>query len=124
MDEDSGRSPRRRAGELEADVLAALWAASRPVTAMQIRDSLGGQLAYNTVHTVVTRLAAKGLITRDPDRRGAWRPATDPVVQAAQLMAQVLNRGPDRSAVLQRFIGTLNAADETALRAMLDRNEP
>lgn len=121
MSEEPGNSPRRRAGELETDVLAALWTTDRPLTAMQIKRALGDRLAYNTVHTVLTRLAAKNLIIRDPDRRGAWRPATDPADQAARLMAQVLERGPDRAAVLQRFVGTLTAADETALRALLDR---
>lgn len=121
MSQEPGRSSRRHAGELETDVLAVLWGSDRPLTAMQIKESLPGHLAYNTVHTVVTRLAAKGLVTREPRRRGAWRPASDPADQAARLMARVLERGPDRDAVLQRFVGTLDPADEAALRAVLNQ---
>lgn len=115
---------RRRYGQLETDVLAALWSAERPLTAMQIKDALGGTLAYNTVYTVITRLAAKHLITRDANRRGAWRAAADPADQVAQVMTQALTRGPDRTAVLQRFIGRLSSADEAALRSLLAREEP
>ena len=120
---DAGRR-RRAAGQLETGVLAALWAAGGPLTAAQIQDALGGDLAYNTVHTVVTRLAGKGLISRAPGRRGAWVPAADPADQAARLMAEVLGRGADRSAVLQRFVTTLSPADEAELRTILGREEP
>lgn len=121
MGSEPGRT-RRRYGELETDVLAVLWAAERSMTAMQIKDALGGALAYNTVYTVVTRLAAKKLVTRDAHRHGAWRPASDPADQAAQLMTQVLTRGPDRTAVLQRFVSRLSSADEAALRSLLGRD--
>jgi len=47
-----------------------------------------------TVHTVMTRLAAKGLVSRAVGRRGAWLTA-DPADQAARLMAGVLLRGPE-----------------------------
>lgn len=120
QEEDSAR---RRSGELETSVLAALWAADGPLTPGEVRDRLGGDLAYNTVHTVVTRLAAKGLVVRAPRPRGAWLPAADPAEQAARLLADVLERSPDRGAVLQRFAATLSAADEAALRAVLGAEE-
>jgi predicted transcriptional regulator len=110
---------RRRSGELETSVLGALWAAGGPLTPGEVRGRLGGGLAYNTVHTVVTRLAAKGLVVRAPRPRGAWLPAADPAEQAARLLAGVLERSPDHGAVLQRFAATLSAADEAALRAVL-----
>lgn len=119
MGNEPRRGSRRQAGELETEVLAALWAADRSLTAMQIRDAVDDSLAYNTVHTVVTRLATKRMIIGDPNRRGAWRPAADPAEQAAQMMTRALARGPDRDAVLQRFVGRLNPSDKAALQTLL-----
>ncbi|MGH3825752.1 MAG: BlaI/MecI/CopY family transcriptional regulator, partial [Pseudonocardiaceae bacterium] len=44
---------RRAAGELEAEVLAALWAADGPLTAAHVRRAVSGGLAYNTVQTIL-----------------------------------------------------------------------
>ena len=38
----------REPGGLEAEVLAALWAADAPLTAGEVVEALGGGLAYNT----------------------------------------------------------------------------
>ena len=46
---------RRASGSLESEVLAALWAADKPLTAGEVVDTLGGDLAYNTVQTILTR---------------------------------------------------------------------
>ncbi|MEN3308545.1 MAG: hypothetical protein V7603_4747, partial [Micromonosporaceae bacterium] len=46
---------RRGAGELEAEVLGTLWGSKTPLTPAQLHVSLGGGLAYNTVHTILTR---------------------------------------------------------------------
>jgi len=58
---DTGRRPR---GTLEQEVVAALAAAAGPMTPAQVRDHLGGDLAYTTVMTVLARLSEKGLVTR------------------------------------------------------------
>src|SRR3977135_1309342 len=60
---------RRAAGELEAEVLAALWAADGPLTTADVRHAVGGGLAYNTVQTILVRLYDKGLIDRLADGR-------------------------------------------------------
>ena len=58
---NSARGADERHGEcaagagLEAEVLAALWAADAPLTAGEVVDALGGGLAYNTVQTILTR---------------------------------------------------------------------
>lgn len=57
------RLSRRPAGALEGDVLAALRAAKAPLTPTQVQAALG-ELAYNTIHTILTRLNEKGRVHR------------------------------------------------------------
>jgi predicted transcriptional regulator len=55
-------------GDLEADVMAVLWASKRPLPVREVRDRLaegGRDLAYNTVMTVLVRLSDKGLARRE-----------------------------------------------------------
>lgn len=115
-----GRAERRSPGQLESEVLAALWAADRALTPAEIQAELGDDLAYNTVHTILRRLHDKGLVVRDADgRRGAYRPAKDAAEMTAEAMHEVLGRGPDPIAVLQRFVTGLSPAEEAALRDIL-----
>lgn len=114
--------PRRRgAGQLEGDVLAALWAAPSPLTPVEVQASVPGGLAYNTVHTILTRLCDKGLVTRvHAGRSTGYRPTKDAAELAAEQMHAALGRGQNRSAVLQRFVTTLDAGEEAALRTLLN----
>ncbi|BBC91811.1 BlaI/MecI/CopY family transcriptional regulator [Streptomyces griseofuscus] len=115
-----GRAERRSAGELESEVLAALWATDRPLTPAEIQAEIGGGLAYNTVHTILKRLYDKGLVLRDADgRRGAYRPAKNAAELTAEAMHQALDRGPDPIAALQQFVTGLSREEERALRALL-----
>ncbi|MEW2620379.1 BlaI/MecI/CopY family transcriptional regulator [Streptomyces sp. NPDC048106] len=115
-----GRAERRSAGELESEVLAALWATDRPLTPAEIQAEIGGGLAYNTVHTILKRLYDKGLVLRDADgRRGAYRPAKNAAELTAEAMHQALDRGPDPIAALQQFVTGLSMEEERALRALL-----
>jgi len=83
-------APRRGPGELEGDVLAALWAAPGPVSPAAVQAAVAGELAYNTVHTILTRLCEKRLVTRVPAARGTrYCPTKD----AAELVAADA-RGP------------------------------
>lgn len=54
----------RGAGELEAQVITALWSAESPLTTADVHAKLGDELAYNTVQTILIRLAAKTLVQR------------------------------------------------------------
>jgi predicted transcriptional regulator len=111
---------RRGAGQLEAEILGALWATDRPLTPSEIQPRIGGGLAYNTVHTILKRLWDKGLVIRDADgRRGAYLPAKDATEHAAQTMHEVLRREPDHAAVLERFVTGLGPDDEDMLRKLL-----
>lgn len=114
------RRARRAAGELESEVLAELWAADGALTPAEIQAQLGDGLAYNTVHTIVTRLLEKGLVVHDPSgRRGSYRPAKDAAEVTAEQMHELLDRGPDRLQALERFVTALRPSDEKALRAFL-----
>jgi len=113
-------APRRGPGELEGDVLAALWAAPGPVSPAAVQAAVAGELAYNTVHTILTRLCEKRLVTRVPAARGTrYCPTKDAAELVAEQMRAALGQGSDRGAVLQRFVTSLDAADEAALRALL-----
>ena len=120
-----GIPERRGAGELEAAVLAALWAVDRPRTPAEIKAELGGGLAYNTVHTILRRLYGKGLVLRDADgRRGAYRPARDGAELTAEAMHRALDRGPDPIAALQHFVTGLTTEEARALRELLGQSPP
>jgi predicted transcriptional regulator len=112
--------PRREAGELESEVLAALWASSEAMTPGAVLKELGGSLAYTTVMTTLARLFEKGLVAR---RRSGRSYAYSPSVREADLAARrfrtMLDRGHDRDAVLQGFVGELSPDEERALRALL-----
>lgn len=120
---DHRQRPRRRGqGELEALVLSALREADGPVTAGWVQERLGGGLAYTTVITILTRLLAKGAVTRERGGRSfAWLPASDEAGLAAQRMRRVLDAERDREAVLASFVDGLGPDDERLLRALLGR---
>lgn len=111
---------RRGQGELEGQVLAALRAADGPVNAGWVRGHLGSGLAYTTVVTILTRLLAKGAVTRRREGRAfLWEPAADEAGLAALRMRKVLDGERDREAVLASFVTTLGPDDEQLLRGLL-----
>ncbi|MFJ4686676.1 BlaI/MecI/CopY family transcriptional regulator [Streptomyces sp. NPDC088789] len=118
------RRPRRRGqGELEVQVLSALREADGPATAGWVQERLGGDLAYTTVVTILSRLLAKGAVTREREGRSfAWTPASDEAGLAAHKMRKVLDASrQDREAVLASFVTALEPEDERLLRELLGR---
>lgn len=112
---------RRAAGQLEAAALEVLQAAGSALTPGEVRDRLGGELAYTTVVTILSRLHAKGVLTRLRSGRAySYAPVADEPGLAARRMRGVLEAEADREAVLARFVSGLSAADEQLLRRMLD----
>jgi predicted transcriptional regulator len=119
--EHADPGPGRRApGELEAKVLAVLQASARPLMAAAVQERLGGDLAYSTVVTILSRLHAKGVLTRTRlGRAFAYAPVADQPGLAARKMSQVLDGEDDRQAVLARFVSTLSGQDEELIRALI-----
>ena len=113
---------RRRRGGLEREVLAALAVEGGPMTPGQVRQALGSALAYTTVMTVLTRLCAKGAVTRRRAGRAyAYQVVLDEDEVTARQMQRLLDAKGDRAAVLSRFVGTLSAEDERVLVDLLRR---
>jgi predicted transcriptional regulator len=122
----------RPRGALERDVLACLAAAGRPLSPGEVRAELGDQLAYTTVMTTLSRLHAKGAISRQPAGRGyAYElpggPGAAQSSMTAHRMLRLLDAGEDRAGVLSRFVADLRPEDEellTNLLASADRETP
>ncbi|MEV4942204.1 BlaI/MecI/CopY family transcriptional regulator [Streptomyces zaomyceticus] len=113
--------PRRRGqGELEAQVLAALREAPGARTAGWVQERLGGDLAYTTVITILTRLHVKGAVSRERTGRSfEWTAVADEAGLAALRMRKVLDGEADRETVLARFVTGLSPHDERLLRDLL-----
>ena len=111
---------RRAAGALEAEVMAVLQRAGRPLNASEVQALLTSGLAYTTVVTILSRMRGKGLLTRAKEGR-SYRYA--PVSDEAGLVARRMHRTmaeADREAVLARFVDSLSDQDERLLRELLD----
>jgi predicted transcriptional regulator len=118
--EAAAAGSRRAAGQLEAAALAVLQSAESALTPGQVRDQLGGGLAYTTVVTILSRLHAKGVLTRIRSGRAySYAPVADEPGLAARQMRRVLDAEDDREAVLARFVSGLSPDDGRVLRRML-----
>jgi predicted transcriptional regulator len=105
-------------GNLETQVMEALWAADHPLTVREALDALNASrtppLAYTTVLTVMSRLADKGALARTPRGRGhQYAPAV--ADEAALAVRDVI--AAYGSAALSRFVDQASA--DPALRARL-----
>ncbi len=124
-DETAAAAGRRAAGELEAAALDVLHAAGTPLSPAEVRERIGGPLAYTTVVTILSRLHAKGVLDRRKSGRSyLYAPVTDQPGLAARRMARVLDGEADREAVLARFVSALSDRDEELLRRMLTDPDP
>jgi predicted transcriptional regulator len=117
---DRQRRARRAAGALESAVLAVLRAADGPLTPTEIQAALGRDLAYNTVHTILTRLQEKGAVARSLGSRARYMPVKGAAEEAADRMREALASSSEHREILQRFVTTLSRDEEAALRAALD----
>lgn len=115
---------RRAPGTLEAGVMTILWAADRPMTAAEVQQEIGGDLAYNTVQTILIRLHDKTLVQRRRAGRGhVYWPVQDSSTAAAAQMQAALADRLDRHAVLQQFAASLDDTDAEVLRRLLSDTE-
>lgn len=119
----SGLVTNRTLGELERTVMDAVWDAPGPVSAYDVQEQLeaaGRPLAVTTLLTVLSRLEKKGFVAADrgvrPFRYAAAASRADHV---AELMHEVLGGSGDRTAVLERFVGSVSDEDAAVLRQLL-----
>lgn len=110
-------------GELERSVMAVLWDRPDGATAQDVRGALQpAELAVTTVLTVLTRLSAKGLVTRSEDSKAhRYFAARSRAEFLSEVMADALGQAADRGAVLARFVGSMDPADADQLRRLIRR---
>jgi predicted transcriptional regulator len=102
-------------------VLAVLAASERALTPGEVQAALAQDLAYTTVMTALTRLHAKGVVTRERAGRGyAYRWSADTATFTARRMRTLLDRDADREAVLARFVAELDQEDGALLAELLE----
>jgi predicted transcriptional regulator len=116
-------------GVLERLMMDVLWDSSSPLTANELKDALASPdasatrakpLATTTVLTVLSRLEAKGFVTRDRSiRPHAYTAVMTRAAHTAGLMHEMLGQVPDRQAALARFIGTVSPQEADTLRQLL-----
>ncbi|MGW4384723.1 BlaI/MecI/CopY family transcriptional regulator [Kitasatospora sp. NPDC004531] len=124
-DGEEGGRRRRGQGELATEVLTVLHRAPGPVTASWVQEQLGGELAYTTVMTILSRLLVKQAVSRSRVGRAyVWSAAADAAGLTARRMRRLLDTEPDRDAVLASFVTALTPQDEQLLRSLLNATEP
>jgi predicted transcriptional regulator len=100
--------------------MGVLWARGEPLSAADVQEALGGDLAYNTVQTILIRLHDKALVRRRREGRGhLYWPAQGAAATAAGQMRAALADRQNRRDVLQQFAASLDDDDAEALRRLL-----
>jgi predicted transcriptional regulator len=112
-------------GELQAQAMAALWRLGAG-TVEQVRGELPSRYrgAYNTVQTVLNRLADRGLLAREREGRGyTYRP----VLSEAEYLSDAIRRtlagasSDARQAALASIIGGLRPDELAEVDALARR---
>lgn len=112
---------RRPDGELEADVLHALWQMDRPASPADVIEQMKTDLAYTSIATVLGRLCDKGLVERQ--RRGrsfAYTAATSEADLVARKIHSLLDATKDRASALAGIASGLDPDDAANLVALLN----
>ena len=109
-------------GELQSQLMGALWRLGEG-TVEQVRAALPGRYrsAYNTVQTVLNRLAERGLLDRE--RRGVsyvYRPRLGEAEYLSRAIESTLAGASSeaRNVVLANLIGSLDSEELSRLRAL------
>lgn len=114
--------PQPLQGELQAQLMNAVWALGS-ATVDEVRAELPAEYrgAYNTVQTVLNRLAERGLLSREKRGRGFAYTAT---ITEAEYLAQTIQgtlagaSADARQAALANVIGRLGPAELNELQAL------
>ncbi|MEV4318833.1 BlaI/MecI/CopY family transcriptional regulator [Actinocrispum sp. NPDC049592] len=108
-------------GDLERAVMEVLWDRTEPAVVRDVTRALADRdLAYTTVMTVLDRLAKKGFVQRQLERR-AWhyRPTASRESYIAQLMLDALSLTGDRDAALAHFARSVSSPEAQVLSEAL-----
>jgi predicted transcriptional regulator len=115
---------RRSAGQLEGEVMNALWDAEGWMTPRDVRAIVSTSrrpLAYNTVMTILVRLWQKGMVDRRLSGRSfEYRPRSGREEWTATRMQELLHTAADPALTLQHFVSGITSREATALRRFLD----
>ena len=106
--------------------MEAIWSASRPVPVREIVDALNERrsdpLAYTTVMTVMNRLVAKNVLTRQGERRSYVYEATAPDAAGIAVRDVIRTHG---DAALAHFVDEARADPDVLdrLRGLLTHDD-
>ena len=120
-------SGRRAMGELEGQVLAALWDGEDWMTPRAVLEALAVEppLSYSTVRTIVERLWKKGVLERRPEGKGfAYHTVVGRAERTAHRMVALLDASADSDAALAAFLSGLGSRRRSRLRRLLDGEQP
>jgi predicted transcriptional regulator len=109
-------------GELQTQIMSALWRLGSG-TVEQVRNALPPRYrgAYNTVQTVLNRLAERGLLSRKKAGNAIeYRPVFSEAEYLSRSISQTLAAASmdARQAALARVIGTLDKKELADLQAL------
>jgi predicted transcriptional regulator len=109
-------------GELQTQIMSALWRLGSG-TVEQVRSALPPRYrgAYNTVQTVLNRLADRGLLSRKKTGNAIeYRPVFSEAEYLSRSISQTLATASmdARQAALARLIGTLDKEELADLQAL------
>ena len=117
----------RKHGELEAEVLNALWsleeAGNDAITSAEILEELDpkGGIALTTLLTVLSRLCDKGLVlrTKSVGRSLVFKTVQSREDQAALALLELLENSANPDLVVSHFVGVLSPELKDSLRKSL-----
>lgn len=122
----SKRKTREKLGERELDIMQALWSLGQ-ATVADVQQSLlnrGHQVAYNTVQTMLNRLEAKGLVSRDQsDRAHRYKPLVKEPNAVGGAIKQLTNRffkGSVEALAIRLVEKELDPKQLTRIQAIID----
>lgn len=115
---------RREPGALKRAVMRTLWDSPEPLSANEVRASLGREgttPALTTVLTVLERLGASGEVVRHREggQESRFEPARPESAATADAMLEALLSSHDRAGALLKFTGSLDSSDAALLRKAL-----
>ena len=116
----------RQRGQLESDILDALWSTNEPLTVKALQSSFAEpQPAVTTLITVLERLRAKGRVERRAagGRSFEYFASRSRLDQANASIQQALESAGDRNAALMLLAGSLTEKDREVLSQALS-NQP